>query len=117
MVGIETLAMEVSSTCMNVPSASATAVSALRLPASAALGPRWRNRRSRSALMAARGLDLHRRPRAAARSARALRLSRAGSCAFGPALSAMMDAMRASTAGSSPALACFGSGTLRTAAS
>src|ERR1700678_2184537 len=38
MVGIETFAMEVSSTCMNVPSAKATAVSALVLPASAGAG-------------------------------------------------------------------------------
>ncbi len=32
MVGMETFAMEVSSTCMNVPKARATAVTALRLP-------------------------------------------------------------------------------------
>ena len=38
MVGIETFAMEVSSTCMNVPSAKATAVSALVLPASDGAG-------------------------------------------------------------------------------
>src|ERR1700722_9640167 len=38
MVGIETFAMDVSSTCMNVPSAKATAVSALVLPASAGAG-------------------------------------------------------------------------------
>ena len=58
-----------------------------------------------------------RRDVAAARSRMptALRLRCAGSFAFGPALSAMIDAMRASTAGSSPALACRGSGTLRTA--
>src|SRR6202041_2536444 len=43
------------------------------------------------------------------------RLSLMGSGALGPALSAMMAAMRASTAGSSPALGCFGCGTLRTA--
>ncbi len=44
-----------------------------------------------------------------------LRLSFAGSCAFGPALSATMEAIPASTDGSSPALACRGMGTLRTA--
>src|ERR1700722_16985280 len=38
MGGIETFAMEVASTCMNVPSAKATAVSALVLPASAGAG-------------------------------------------------------------------------------
>ena len=38
MVGIETFAIEVSRTCMNVPSAKATAVRALVLPASAGAG-------------------------------------------------------------------------------
>jgi len=45
----------------------------------------------------------------------ALRLSFAGSCACGPALSAMMELISVLTPGSSPALVCFGSGTLRTA--
>ena len=39
MVGMETFAMEVSSTCMKVPNARATAVMALRPPSSAGAAP------------------------------------------------------------------------------
>jgi len=99
--------MEVSSTCMNVPKARAAAVTALRPPtrpcARTSDGGICAHEPAATSVEFAIGAGL------------SLGLSRAGSCALGPALSAMISAIRAPTVGSLPALCCVGCGTLRTA--
>src|ERR1700677_1136800 len=76
MVGIETLAIEVSSTCMKVPNARASAVRLLRLPPSAAGGASMAAFALTDSCSRARGQQ--RRLRGSVRGAMAGRCARAG---------------------------------------